>query len=196
MSASVLTGTSSRRAAVLIAAGALAAGCGSSGGTTATATQTATPKSSAPSTVAAAATVATHTGPLGAYLTGQAGRTLYFFAADKGSRSVCNGTCATYWPPLSATGALTATEDARKGLLGTTRRADGTTQITYAGHPAYYFIKDTKAGDTAGQGINVDGGLWWMITPSGVSIVKRLTPVPASHAPASPSKSTGGGYGY
>ena len=108
---------------------------------------------------------------LGRVLVDGKGRTLYLFAADTGTKSTCNSSaCVQYWPPLLTTGAPQAGAGVNAGLLGTTRRQDGTTEVTYAGHPLYYFISDNKAGDVTGQGINGFGGPWYVVSPSGMRI--------------------------
>src|SRR5438105_1685833 len=79
-------------------------------------------------------------------------------------------TSAQAWPPVNASGAPHATGGASPALLGTTRRKDGTTQVTYAGHPLYYFIADKKPGDMNGQGISQFGAKWYVLAPSGKKI--------------------------
>jgi len=101
--------------------------------------------------------------------TGQ-GRTLYLFEKDKRGHSACSGTCATYWPPLVTHGKPIAANGARKALLGTIRRADGSMQVTYAGHPVYRFLLDSKHGQTKGEGLNDFGGGWDALTPAGKKI--------------------------
>jgi len=108
---------------------------------------------------------------LGRVLVDGMGRTLYLFVADTGTKSTCNSSaCVQYWPPLLTTGAPQAGAGVNAGLLGTTKRQDGTTEVTYAGHPLYYFISDNKAGDVTGQGINGFGGPWYVVSPSGMRI--------------------------
>lgn len=93
--------------------------------------------------------------------------TLYMFAADHGSESTCYTTCATTWPPLTTKGKAQATGGASAKQLGLTKRTDGTTQVTYAGHPLYYYAPDKSESDVLGQAINSDGGLWYMVSPNG-----------------------------
>lgn len=108
---------------------------------------------------------------LGRVLVDGRGRTLYLFVADTGTKSTCNSSaCVQYWPPLLTTGAPQAGAGVNAGLLGTTKRQDGTSEVTYAGHPLYYFISDNKAGDVTGQGINGFGGPWYVVSPSGMRI--------------------------
>jgi predicted lipoprotein with Yx(FWY)xxD motif len=104
---------------------------------------------------------------LGTILVDSQGRTLYLFTHDSSTTSTCSGPCATAWPPLMATGAPTATSGANAALLGTIKRADGTTQLTYNGHPLYRFIKDVSPGQTNGQGVVAFGGLWFAVTAAG-----------------------------
>ena len=85
-------------------------------------------------------------------LTGPTGMTLYTHAGDSATSSTCTGACATAWPPLTATGQPMA-GTGLTGKLGTLTRADGTTQVTYAGLPLYYWQGDKKAGDVTGDGV-------------------------------------------
>jgi predicted lipoprotein with Yx(FWY)xxD motif len=123
---------------------------------------------------------------LGQILVTARGRTLYMFAADKHGKSACYSSCATYWPPLLTTTAHVTGTGLKPSMLGTTKRTDGTLQITYNGHPLYRFLKDTKAGQASGQGLNVSGGLWWVMSPSGAVIKTKA---------GSTSGAGGGGYG-
>jgi predicted lipoprotein with Yx(FWY)xxD motif len=120
-------------------------------------------------------TVTTASGALGTHLTDGSGRTLYVFAPDTGTTSTCNGACASIWPPVPASGTPTASGDAKASLLGTSKRTDGTMQVTYAGHPLYTYAADTAKGDAKGQGLNVDGGLWWVVAADGSSIKTSAT---------------------
>jgi predicted lipoprotein with Yx(FWY)xxD motif len=115
-------------------------------------------------------TVSTATSKLGRILVDSRGRTLYLFEKDKRGHSACAGACATYWPPLLTRGKPTAARAAKKTLLGTTRRADGTTQVTYAGHPLYRFVQDTKPGQTTGQDLHDFGAGWYVLAPAGTKI--------------------------
>jgi predicted lipoprotein with Yx(FWY)xxD motif len=108
---------------------------------------------------------------LGQILVDSNGRTLYLFVADSGATSNCNSAaCVQYWPPVLTAGAPTAGAGANAALLGTTQRKDGRTQVTYGGHPLYYFITDKKPGDVTGQGIDGFGGPWYVVSPSGRQI--------------------------
>jgi predicted lipoprotein with Yx(FWY)xxD motif len=118
----------------------------------------------------APAKVKTRHGKLGTFLVDGKGRTLYLFQKDKTSKSTCDDACAEAWPPLLTTGKATASGSARKGLLGTTKRADGTTQVTYNHHPVYRFANDKKAGDTKGQAVRAFGAKWYVLAPSGKKI--------------------------
>jgi predicted lipoprotein with Yx(FWY)xxD motif len=96
-------------------------------------------------------------------LTDAAGRTLYSFAPDSPNKSVCYGSCAAYWPPV--TGAPTAGSGIT-GKIGTIKRTDGTTQLTYDGHPLYTYIGDNAPGQDNGNDINLNGGLWLVVPVS------------------------------
>jgi len=171
------------------AMGALAAGCSStSGSPSASSSAPAPSSSSAPAASGSAASLKTASSPDGQILVDGAGRTLYLFQADTGTTSACTGACAVAWPPETTTGTPTAT-----GLtasdVGTSPRADKSTQVTYNGHPLYYFAHDAKAGDINGQGVNAFGGAWYLVSPSGAAIT---TMAPATtQSPSSPSV---GGY--
>jgi predicted lipoprotein with Yx(FWY)xxD motif len=108
--------------------------------------------------------------PLGRILVDGKGITLYDFVKDKGTTSVCYGACAALWPPLIAKGKPIAGPGVRASLLGTTKRKDGKLEVTYNGHPLYYFVTDHKPGQTTGQGVNQFGGPWWVLSPAGKEI--------------------------
>ncbi|CAG6391099.1 hypothetical protein NMG29_36960 [Streptomyces cocklensis] len=155
------------------------AGCGakSSSGSGA-ADATASTLADSPAAVAATssptaqATVGTHNagGQLGTILVDGKGRTLYLFQADKTSTSTCNGSCAAAWPPLLSKGQPKAGSGAQSNLLGTSKRSDGTTQVTYNKHPLYFFAGDSKPGQTNGQDLNQFGALWYVLNPAGKQI--------------------------
>jgi predicted lipoprotein with Yx(FWY)xxD motif len=116
------------------------------------------------------ATVALAKSPLGRILVDAKGRTLYDFPPDKHGMSTCYGACAALWPPLTTHGKPVAGHGVRASLLGTTKRKDGKLEVTYNGHPLYYFVTDRKPGQTTGQGVNQFGGPWWVLSPAGKEI--------------------------
>jgi predicted lipoprotein with Yx(FWY)xxD motif len=136
-------------------------------------------------------TVKTQNSPLGSYLADTSGRALYLFASDTASTSSCTGECAVAWPPLTAKGSVTALDGALSGDISTITRPDGTRQVTYAGHPLYYFAGDGGAGQTNGQGVEGFGALWWLVAPSGQKITTSASSSPAA---SSGGYSNGGGY--
>jgi len=107
---------------------------------------------------------------LGRILVDSKGITLYDFVQDKGTTSTCYGACAALWPPLITKGKPIAGPGVRASLLGTTKRKDGKFEVTYNGHPLYYFVTDRKPGQTTGQGINQFGAPWWVLSPAGKEI--------------------------
>jgi predicted lipoprotein with Yx(FWY)xxD motif len=119
---------------------------------------------------------------IGQILVNSRGRTLYLFQKDSGTTSECTCACAANWPPLRANSAPKIGSGANASLLASTMRSDGSRQITYNNHPLYSFVKDTKAGDTAGEGLTAFGGTWYAISPAGNRVVGQ----PAGT----------GGYGY
>ena len=119
---------------------------------------------------AGGATVKTRSGKLGTYLVDAKGRTLYLFEKDKTRKSRCSGACAVAWPPLLTAGKPKAAGSAKASLLSTSKRSDGKTQVTYHGHPLYFFVQDKKAGDTKGQNVDAFGAEWYVLSPSGKKI--------------------------
>jgi predicted lipoprotein with Yx(FWY)xxD motif len=138
----------------------------------------------------------------GQVLTDGSGKAVYLWVKDSGGQSACSGACLGAWPVVPATGTVTATGGAQASDLGTLTRSDGMKQVTYKGHPLYYYVGDSAPGQANGQGSNSFGAKWWLVTPSGDSVtasVTSFTPGSASGpvAPAStPSttKSAGGGW--
>jgi predicted lipoprotein with Yx(FWY)xxD motif len=121
-------------------------------------------------TSAGATVKLTRNARLGPLLTTSNGRTLYLFLKDRGGRSACYVACATYWPPLLTTSKAVAGTGARASLLGTTRRKDGTLQVTYDHHPLYLFKLDTRPGMTQGEGLGDFGANWYAVGPGGGKI--------------------------
>jgi predicted lipoprotein with Yx(FWY)xxD motif len=108
---------------------------------------------------------------LGKILVNGKGVTLYLFEKDKKGKSACSGACAQAWPPLLTKGTPKGSGGASASKLGTTKRSDGTTQVTYNGHPLYTFIKDNnKAGSTAGEGVDAFGAEWYVMNAKGSKV--------------------------
>ena len=161
--------------AALAVAGALVlAACGSSSTSSSSGSTpsygAAKPSTSNTSNSSGAASVSTKTSSLGTFLVDGNGRALYLWDADHGSKSTCSGACAQAWPPVTTTGTPKASGAVKASLLGTTKRADGSSEVTYAGHPLYTFAGDTQAGQTTGQGSNGFGAPWWVVTPAGKAL--------------------------
>jgi predicted lipoprotein with Yx(FWY)xxD motif len=123
--------------------------------------------------------VSTASTKLGRILVDTRGRTLYLFEKDKHGKSTCTGQCATFWPPLITAAKPSAAAGVRASLLGTTKRADGRLQVTYNHHPLYRFAKDTKKGQTQGEGLSAFGAEWYAVSRAGTTV----------------EKDSGGGYG-
>jgi len=149
------------RKTFLLVAMLAAVACGGPGSSAST-----TPSAAVPTATVA---VATNAG-LGKILVDANGHTLYLFEADKGTSSTCYGDCAKYWPPLLTGAAPQAGAGANAALLGTTKRNDGTNEVTYGGHPLYYVVTDHNPGDATGQGVNNFGARWDAVGPDGNKI--------------------------
>jgi len=113
---------------------------------------------------ASAVTLETASSPLGTILVDQEGKTLYLFEADSQNKSNCSGGCLSLWPPIDSNGKASAGSGVTAGMIGT---ATGSSQVTYAGHPLYYYVGDTKAGQILCQNVREYGGLWLVVAPSG-----------------------------
>jgi predicted lipoprotein with Yx(FWY)xxD motif len=186
-----------------------AAACSSASSSPAPAPARSAPASSAPAAGSASAAasggasasgatvITTAKAAGGTILTDGNGRAVYLWVADTGDASTCSGACASAWPPVPARGTVTAAGSARAGDLGTITRSDGTRQVTYDGHPLYYFSGDSGPGTAAGQGSPAFGAKWWLVAPSGGDVTASVSSFTASSSssgstPASPA--AGGGY--
>lgn len=109
-------------------------------------------------------------GSPGSFLVDGSGQTLYLFKADTGTKSMCNGACSQTWPALTTKGAPKAGSGIKASLLGTTKRSDGTTEVTYNGHPLYTYSGDSGAGQANGQGSTAFGAQWWVVSMNGTAL--------------------------
>jgi predicted lipoprotein with Yx(FWY)xxD motif len=182
-----------RALASLAAAGLLAAGCGSAAGdrskppqrahAVGTEPQVAAPavarRAAAAGTTANAPVPSSRTGATvkvmktqyGNVLVDRRGRALYLFTRDRSPLSRCYGECAVRWPPFLAAGTPAAGIGAQAKLLGTTRRRDGSTQVTYGGHPLYYYIADHQPGQVLCQAVEEFGGGWYVVTRRATAVL-------------------------
>ena len=130
----------------------------------------------ATSAVTTPATVKTRSTSLGTILVDAQGRTLYLFEKDKSGKSACSGACAKAWPPMLTKGTPKAAGRVSASKLGTTKRSDGTTQVTYNRHPLYRFIMDkNKPGSTTGEGVKAFGAEWYVVGTAGSKIEKKAS---------------------
>lgn len=131
-----------------------------------------------PATVARkAVAISTRTVPkLGTVLVDSKGRTLYMFVPDKRRKVTCVKTCAVVWPPVKLpTGAKpVARGKAKASLLGSDRDPAGGRVVTYNRWPLYTYVADRAPGQARGQALNLNGGLWYVLTPAGKVIYKKL----------------------
>lgn len=170
-----------RRSFLLTAApilAVLASACGSSNKST-----TSTPAATTPSTSTAAPTTSAGTkvsvasvGGLGPVLVNAQGKVLYIFVPDNAKKVTCVGGCAAVWPPLKLASSRAAGSGAVKAsLLGADPDPSGGKVVTYAGWPLYTYVADTGPGTANGQAKNLNGGLWYVISPSGTVIKKQTS---------------------
>jgi predicted lipoprotein with Yx(FWY)xxD motif len=154
----------------------LLAGCGSSKSSSSPASapaptptvSTPTAGTSATAPAGAGLTVTSKHGKLGTILAaGPKKMTVYLFEGDNGASSACSGSCASVWPPVTGAGNAAVGGQAVAGDLASTTRSDGTKQVTYKGHPLYFYAKDKDSGDAYGQGIRSFGADWYVLKPSG-----------------------------
>ena len=155
--------------APVVAIALIAAGCGG-GGSKSTSTPTTSAK--ATSTPRGTTIEARKTG-LGTILVDSSGRSLYLFEKDKGDKSSCSSACASAWPPVTTTAKPTTATGVSAAMLGTTKRADGTAEVTYNGHPLYTYAGDAAPGDTTGEGLNQFGAEWYVLSTHGTKVEKE-----------------------
>lgn len=174
---------------VPVAAGLLAAACGSAAAAPSGSSGSQSSGSHAPAT---GTVIASHAGSGGTFLT-DGGRSVYLWDADAMNKSNCSGACAGAWPPVMATGKVTASSGVKPSDLGTIARSGGGRQVTYNGHPLYFFAGDSGPGQTNGQGSDSFGAKWWLVTPSGTKITATDTATSAGSAPKAPASSSSSG---
>jgi predicted lipoprotein with Yx(FWY)xxD motif len=179
---------------VTVAAATVLAACASSSGGGSAAPAAGGGGSS--SAASGALTIETHSGPLGTFLTDGQGRSLYMFASDTATKSTCSGQCAVFWPPVTSSAAPSVSGSATMSAVGTLKRTDGSAQVTYAGHPLYYFKEDAAAGDTKGQGSNAFGAKWWVLDAKGAPITAAAAAAGGSSSSSSSSSSSNAGGGW
>jgi len=131
---------------------------------------TATVGAASTSMPAAQPTITVRSSSYGRILFDGRGFALYAFTRDPKRRSVCSGACATAWPPYIVKGSLRAGQGAKRSLIGTTRRANGSRQVTYAGRPLYFYIGDRKPGQVLCQNVREFGGLWLVVRQNGALV--------------------------
>jgi predicted lipoprotein with Yx(FWY)xxD motif len=127
---------------------------------------------------------------LGKTLVDANGRTLYLFEGDTRNLSRLSSAGLSVWPRFIATGPVKAVNGAQASKLGTISSPSGVRQVTYNGHPLYYYVGDSKPGSTRGQRLNEFGALWYVLGPSGNAVTSATSTVKAAPASGAPS------YGY
>ena len=181
-----------------LAAAATVAACSSAASSTAAAPAASTPAASAPAASSPASSGATGSGgtvittaksSAGTVLTSGSGRAVYLWSKDAMNMSNCTGACAATWMPVTTTGTATASGGAKASDIGTITRSDGTKQVTYDGHPLYYYGGDSGPGSASGQGNDGFGAKWWLVAPTGSDVTASVSTLSASGpaAPAAPA---------
>lgn len=132
-------------------------------------------------------------GGLGTVLVDSKGMTVYDFTVDEGTKSNCYGSCEAIWPPVTTSGKPTAGSGAMASALGTTKRKDGTLQVTYNGHPLYTYASDTAPGEANGSEVE---GTWFVLDAKGDAVHGKASGGAAEGGEESEESSGGGGYGY
>jgi predicted lipoprotein with Yx(FWY)xxD motif len=170
------------------------AGCGSSGSSTES--SSAGEASGSSSSGGGMALTSAIVSGLGTVLVDSEGLTVYEFAKDKGTTSSCYGACEKGWPPVTSEGMPTAGEGAMSSQLGTTKRKDGTLQVTYAGHPLYTFVEDESPGEANGNESEAFGGKWSALDESGAAVAGTASGETEPASEEGSEESSSGGYGY
>ena len=135
----------------------------------ASSTPTLEPSTPAPSTsppAAAGVAVATGDSDYGPMLFDERGQAIYLFEKETTGQPDCYDECAVAWPPVLTEGPPQATGAVRTELLGTVARADGSTQVTYGGHPLYFYAHEDP-GEVLCHDVDDFGGTWLVVTPAG-----------------------------
>jgi predicted lipoprotein with Yx(FWY)xxD motif len=199
----------SRLIALGVTMAALAVGigaCGSSSDSSSSSTEASTPTATSgsssaglPKPVKDAPVNVDNNADLGQILVAGNGMTLYLFEADTGTDSTCFDACAAEWPPYLTDGQPEAGSGADSSLIGTTTRQDGSqksTQVTYNGHPLYFYDGDSQPGDTNGNNLDLYGAEWYALTPQGENAEGTSTSSEDSSSSTTEDTSSSGGYGY
>ena len=210
MPARLAAGVGSAVGVALLAAACSSGGSTSSAASAPAASANAAGGSGSSSSGSGGTVIATASSSGNTFLTDGSGRAVYLWVKDTGDKSVCSGACAGAWPPVTASGAVTAAGSAKASDLGTITRSDGSKQVTYDGHPLYYFTGDSGSGTATGQGSDSFGAKWWLVTPGGSDVTASVTsftaaggsagggsgstPASTPSAPASGSSNAGGGW--
>jgi predicted lipoprotein with Yx(FWY)xxD motif len=142
------------------------------------------------------AVVALRKTALGTILVDARGRTLYLFEKDRKGVSACSSACAAYWPAFTSKSAPHAGKGVHQSLLGLTRSVRGVRQVTYAGHPLYFFVGDKRAGQTSGEGLDDFGAEWYAVGATGHTVEKSSTAGTGGGSGGGGGGGGGGGYGY
>jgi predicted lipoprotein with Yx(FWY)xxD motif len=198
-------------AAVLVAACSSAGSSSSSPAAAPASSASGTPAAASPASSGASTSggtvIETATSSAGTFLVTGSGRAVYLWVKDTGDMSNCDGACAGAWPPVTTTGSATASGGAKASDLGTISRSDGSKQVTYDGHPLYYFAGDSGPGTATGQGSDGFGAKWWLVAPTGSDVTASVAsftasasggapaaPAPAATSSAPANSSAGGGW--
>ena len=165
------------------------AACGSSASSSAGSANSRTAGSAKPAS-SHGAIVALRASSAGQVLVDGTGRSLYLWRADKGTHSTCSGSCAANWPPLSTESPPLAGRGVSAAKLATSKRSDGSLQVTYNGHPLYYFIGDASPGQTNGEGSDAYGAPWYLVSAAGNAVTEAANGKAADSGAAASAHTT------
>jgi len=187
----------------VLSAALLVAACGTGSSSTGAAgsSSPAGASSAAASGGSGSTVITTVSSSAGTFLTTSSGHAVYLWSKDGNGMSACSGACAGTWPPVTTSGTATASGGAKSSDLSTITRSDGTKQVTYDGHPLYFFSGDSGPGMASGQGNDGFGAKWWLVSPSGSDVTATVSSFTKSGSGTSPapaatptSSSAGGGW--
>ena len=179
--------------AAIVAFSIAVAGCGSSSKTSTptTSSSSSTTSATTSSPASGAVKIGTEQSKYGTILEAN-NKTLYALSSDTATTSSCSSTCAKVWPPLTVTAVPSFGPGVSQARFSHLSRSDGSQQLSYGGHPLYWFVHDTAPGQTSGEGIHAFGGVWDVVSVAGQPVTAPSSGASTSGSTTTTSKSYGG----